>query len=122
MGVLGEFLIISGAAAAGVLLSAIPQFPLPGSVTGMLILLFLMLIGVLKPERIKHAADFLIRFLPLFFIPLIVNLLKESELLETYGLKLLIIIISTTLITLAATGLTAHLLLSAASRRKQRDV
>ena len=74
-------------------------------------MLILLLTRIVKLDRIKNAAGFLLKFLPLFFVPLIVNLLKEQELLSRYGIKLLIIITGTTIITLATTGLTAMLLL-----------
>lgn len=121
MGVLGEFLIITAATAAGALLSYIPGFPFPGSVTGMILLLALLLSGILKLKHIKNAADFFLNFLPLFFIPLIVNLLKETELLSQYGGKLLIIIISTTIITLTLTGLTAKLLIRIIHKKQDSD-
>ena len=122
MGVLGEFLIISMAAAAGVFIAAIPGFPFPGSVTGMIIMLILLSTKLLKLEQIVHASDFFIRFLPLFFIPLIVNLLKETTILEDYGFELFIVIILTTVITLAATGLTAKLMLSLKYKKDNTDV
>lgn len=121
MGVLGEFLIISATAFAGILLSRIPGFPLPGAVTGMILMLIMLLSGVIKLKNIGRAADFFLKYLALFFVPLVVNLIRESKLLAAYGFRLVLVIIATTLITLAATGLTARLLLAAASRGKKND-
>ena len=118
MGILGEFLLIAVTALAGILISVIPGFPLPGAVTGMILMLLMLLSGFIKLERIRNAADFFLKYLALFFVPLVVNLIKESELLSTYGLKLIIVILGTTLITLAATGLTAKLLLAAGRRKR----
>ena len=120
MGVVGEFLIIAAAGAAGVLFSAIPGFPLPGTVTGMLIMLVLLLSGLIKLKWISSAANFFLKFLPLFFIPLIVNLLREADILDTWGFKLVIIIVLTTVITMAATGLTAKLMLAVLHRRSPK--
>ncbi|HAK45955.1 MAG TPA: CidA/LrgA family protein [Spirochaeta sp.] len=116
MGVLGEFLIIAAAAFAGSILAQIPGFPLPSAVAGMLLMLILLLSGIIKLERVRRAADFFLKFLPLFFIPLIVNLLKEGEVLSEYGLEIIAIISITTVITLAVTGLTAKLLLKLIGR------
>jgi holin-like protein len=111
LGVLGEFLLICLVTSAGVLIAEIPGFPFPGSVTGMVIMLTLLLTGILKLKAICRATDFFIGFLPLFFIPLIVNITSEQALLSRYGIKLLIVISLTTVITLITTGLTAKLLL-----------
>lgn len=121
MGILGEVLIITATTAAGTLLSYIPGFPFPGSVTGMLLMLILLLSGLIKLEQIKYASGFFLGFLPLFFIPLIVNLLEETEILGQYGVKLLIIIIGTSVITLITTGLTAKLLINIMHKKKTSD-
>ena len=117
MGVLGDFLIICLVTSAGALVSAIPGFPFPGTVTGMMIMVLLLLFRAVKVRRIERAADFLIRFLPLFFIPLIINIMKEYDLISRFGFKLLLIIFLTAVITMIITGLTAKALLSAAGKR-----
>lgn len=119
MGVLGEFLLISIITSAGVLIAEIPGFPFPGTVTGMVLLLVLLLTGIVKLKHIGRAADFLTGFLPLFFIPLVVNIMSEQALLSRYGIKLFIVIIPTTIITLLVTGLTAALLIRINNCRKR---
>lgn len=121
MGILGEFLIIAATALTGILLAAVPGFPFPGAVTGMIIMLIMLMTRIIKLDRIKNASGFFIKFLPLFFIPFIVNLLKEQELLREYGFKFLLIIVGTTIITLAATGLTAMLLMKIIHEKDGRD-
>ncbi len=100
------------------LLALIPGFPLPGTVTGMVFMLILLLSGAVKLNKIKHAAGFFLTFLPMFFVPLIVNLLKEGNLLREYGIKLLIVIMTSTVITMLAAGLTAKLMLNLNKKRK----
>ena len=121
MGILGEFLIISATATAGILLSMLPWFPLPGAVTGLILMLLLLLSGVVKLERVNRAARFFLKFLPLFFIPVIVNLVKEGEVLSEFGLKLIAVIFITTILTIAATGLTAKLMLVILKKRDKPD-
>jgi holin-like protein len=111
LGIFGEFLLILLVTAAGVLVSSVPGFPLPGSVTGMLIMLVLLLSGLIKLSSIRRASDILIKFLPLFFIPLIVNIIREGGLVSRYGSRIAVVIISTTIITLAVTGLTAKMMI-----------
>ncbi|MBI9109248.1 MAG: CidA/LrgA family protein [Spirochaetales bacterium] len=120
MGVLGEFLLISLVTTAGVLIATIPLLPFPGTVTGMLIMLILLLTNIIKVKQISRASDFFSSFLPLFFIPLIVNITSEQELLSRYGIKLLIVIIPTTITTLIATGLTAKLLLYLTEKKRNK--
>lgn len=111
MGVLGEFLIITAIAFAGVGVASIPGFPFPGSVTGMLILFILLVSGVVKFERIRRVSSFFLDILPFFFIPLVVNLVGEKEIIVEYGFSLIVVILAATLITLTVTALTATLLL-----------
>ena len=117
MGILGEFLIIISTAAAGNLISTIPGFPLPGTVCGMLLMFLFLMTGFIKLDRIRSAAGFFLRFLPLFFIPLIINLIQEKQLISRYGIKLFIIILATTVITMLVTGFTAALLLKLSGER-----
>ncbi|MDC7227507.1 MAG: CidA/LrgA family protein [Spirochaetales bacterium] len=121
MGILGEFLILAVVALSGSLMNLIPWFPLPGAVSGMLLMLILLLSGIIKLERVTNAAGFFLKFLPLFFIPFVINLMKESDVIAAYGVKLILVISVTTLLTMAATGLTAKLLLSLHSGKKDTD-
>ena len=118
MGILGEFLIICLVTAAGIAVSKIPGFPLPGTVTGMMLMLLLFILKIVKTERVNKAAGMLVNYLPLLFIPLIVNITKESELLKSYGIKLLIVVVLSTFITMTVTALTAKLLFNLAKRKK----
>lgn len=119
LNILSELLIIFTTAAAGMLASLIPGFPFPGPVAGMLIMAVLLVTGILDLKKIHRAADFFTASLPLFFIPLIINLMKETEILGKYGLKIGLIVIISTVLTMAVTALTVSLLfrLSAGRRR-----
>jgi len=121
LGVLGEFLLISLITSAGVFIAEIPGFPFPGTVTGMMIMLILLITNIIKLKQISRVSSFFTGFLPLFFIPLIVNITSEQDMLRQFGVKLLIIIIPTTIITLIITGLTAKLLLYVAEKNRKID-
>lgn len=58
------------------------RLPLPGSIIGMLLTTLLLQIGVLPVRRIRPAADLLIRYMGLFFVPPGVALMRHFGLLR----------------------------------------
>lgn len=111
-----DLLVICLTAAAGSLLAAIPGFPFPGSVAGMILMLLLLLFRLIRLEWVEKAADFFLTFLPLFFIPLVVNILDEQELLSAYGLKIAAVIFLSSIITIITTALTVRFVLFISGR------
>ncbi|MDC7124629.1 MAG: CidA/LrgA family protein [Spirochaetales bacterium] len=122
MSILSEFLIIIITAITGTVLANIPGFPLPGTVTGMILMLLLLLTKIISLNHVKRTADFLLALLPLFFVPLVVNIVNEKKILSEYGIKILIIVFITTIITISITGLTTKLLLFLYNKRKDKNV
>ena len=58
---------------AGFLLNA-AGVPLPTNVLGLLLLAAALATGVVKPERVKQATDFLLRHIILFFVPAVAHI------------------------------------------------
>ena len=89
-------------------------FAFPASVIAMVLLLICLLTGILKVEHIREKSDFLLANMAFFFIPAGVNVINYLDILKASWLPLLVICLSTTVITFAATAfsirLTVHLL------------
>ena len=66
--------------------------PVPSSIIGMILLLILINSRKKIPKNIETAANKLAPLLPLFIIPISVGLITQVEIVEQYGLKLLIIL------------------------------
>jgi holin-like protein len=66
--------------------------PIPSSIIGMILLLILITLKNKIPVSIEIAANKLAPLLPLFIIPISAGLITQSDIVEQYGLKLLVIL------------------------------
>lgn len=79
--------------------------PLPGNVIGFIYLFIILKSGILKVSKIENVSNFFLKNLAILFIPGGVGLIKVSHLFDGNLLKIgLIILISTTLTILATSG------------------
>lgn len=102
------FTILTAAYFGGELLSEVFNFPLPGNLTGLLLMFLALLTGVVKEEQIKDAANFLLDNMMLFFIPLNVGLMTIFPLLKEEGLAMLLALIISTVLVMVITAYTAE--------------
>lgn len=99
-----EVIIIFGIAYAGDILSKLLHLPIPGSLVGMLILLFLLKLRILRLDQIAQISDFLLGHLPFFFIPAGVALIAIFPLIATSWPWIILLCFITTIITMGITG------------------
>ena len=78
--------------------------PVPGNVVGVVLLYALLNLGLIRLEQVQDAADFLLRHLVFFFIPVAVDLMNWGGLFYKYGLMLALAIIVSTILTYVGTG------------------
>lgn len=91
---------------------------IPGSILGIIVIFTLLKTGVLKLEWIEKGANWLLAELLLFFIPSAVGIMKYIPMLESDGVRILIVVIFSTFIVMASSGLTA----SRIAKRKEKQV
>ena len=101
---LREFMIIFLINYVGMLLSKILHLPLPGTIVSLLLLFFMLQFKVLKLEKIENAANFLLLNMTLFFMPPTVKIIDSYDLLEKDLVKIIIIIVISTFLTMGITG------------------
>jgi holin-like protein len=116
MRLIRQFLIILGVSFAGEVLSFLLPLPIPASIYGLVLMLILLLTGLVKLHQVKTAADFMIEIMPLMFIGPSVGLMESLPALKAMLLPLTVILVVSTVVTMAATGLTAQSLI----RRSRR--
>lgn len=93
----------------GELLSRGLSLPFPGPVIGMMLLLVALRWPLVR-EPVAACADFLLAHLSLLFVPVGVGVMTHLSLVSQYGGRMLLVIVLSTLIGLAVTVLTLHVL------------
>jgi holin-like protein len=83
--------------------------PVPGGVVGMVVLLGLLLSGRLPASWIHRGTTGFLDHMVLFFVPAFMALMNHHELLGLVGLKMLGVILGSTLVVMVGTALVVEL-------------
>jgi len=111
------FFIILFSLMVGNLITALTKLPIPGSIFGMLILLILLETKVVKLETVDPAAGFLISVMIMLFVPGGVNLMNVYDKFDGVIFQVFAIVIVTTIVVMAVTGLVADQILNAKNKK-----
>ncbi len=76
----------------------------PGSVVGMLLLLFALHLKWIKVNDIRMVSSFLLGYMPLFFIPAGVSVMVTYTLMDGFYLQVIAITMVSTILVMALTG------------------
>jgi holin-like protein len=105
---LAQISVLSAIYLAGNWIARKTGLPVPGNVLGIVLLYALLNLGVIRLEHVQDGADFLLRHLVFFFIPVAVDLMNWGGVFLRYGLKLALAIAISTALTFLGTGLIAQ--------------
>ena len=111
-----QYTIIFMVTSLGKLISNFINFPFPGPIIGMLILLALLELKILKLDLVEKGAETILLNLAIFFIPPGVGLISALDILSGNVLKIVITMVITTIITMGVTGLTVQYLINRRSK------
>lgn len=107
---IGQIAFLTAVYQLSVLIVDFFRLPVPASVFGMILLLFLLSKQIIHIRYIEKGSSFLNKHLAFFFIPIAVGLMAYGPLIRTDGLALFAMIAGSSLIGLFITsGLTAYL-------------
>jgi holin-like protein len=101
---LGQLAVLIAIYLVGNLVVRLTRLPVPGNVVGVILLYALLNLGLIRLEQVQDAADFLLRHLLFFFIPVAVDLMNWGGLFYKYGLMLALAIVVSTILTYLGTG------------------
>ncbi len=101
-----QCVIIFGCLAIGELLAQLTGIKLPGSIIGMLLLTLLLKLGWVKVAWVKGISDFLVKNLPLFFVPPGVAVMLYLDVIEANFWSIVVSSIVSTILVLSLTGWT----------------
>ena len=113
--------VILAFAAAGEWIAAILPVAVPPSIVAMALILLLLFCGALRLEQVEDTADFFLKNMGFFFIPVNVSIMKSYRLISDNLFKFLFLIVVTTLITFAATGWTVQAVMRLQNRTQKED-
>lgn len=116
---LRQFCIILFVSFLGEILYAILPLPVPASVYGLILMFLALCLGIIKPEHISGAADFLIEIMPVMFIPAAVGLLDSWASLRPVWLPFILITVLTTIIVMAVTGQVTQRMIQRENRKNK---
>lgn len=80
------------------------NLPIPGSIIGLLLLFILLLCRVIPVSWIEKGSTTILFYLPLFFIPATVGVMNHLDLFAGKGLLLVVVVIVSTILTIAVAG------------------
>lgn len=83
------------------------HLPVPGSILGILVIFILLETHMIRIEWIDIGAKWLLAELLLFFVPAAVGIMKYIPMLQSDGLRIAIVVLISTFIVMASTGLMA---------------
>ncbi|BBR38110.1 CidA/LrgA family protein [Aeromonas allosaccharophila] len=81
------------------------HLPLPANLTGMLLLLACILLGVVKAQWFEAGARWLLAEMLLFFVPAVVAVVNYQELLLEEGWRIMVVLLVSTTLVLGTTAL-----------------
>ncbi|MGL5512755.1 MAG: CidA/LrgA family protein [Sporomusa sp.] len=105
----GQGIILWSISWLGTQISVVTGLPIPGTVFGVILLFVLLLCGIIKLQYIEDAADFLLRHMLFFFIPIAVGLMNWGAVFYQYGVILLLALVVGAILPLFAVGFIAQL-------------
>lgn len=85
------------------------SIPIPANVLGMLIMIVLLGTGMIPLKMVVEGAEFLLKYMPVLFVPFGVAMMNYGELIEQAGVRLIPVLILTSILVPAITGYTALL-------------
>lgn len=113
--------IIGAICTVAELLYVLLPFPIPASVYGLVLLFLLLMTGIVKLQQIEETADFLLLIMPVLFLEPSVKLMTALPMLKGKAVRLFLLCIVSTCVTIMVTGVTAQALIRRKRRRQERD-
>lgn len=103
-----EVLVLLGVFLLGGQLAAWLEWPIPGGVIGLGLLLVAFACGVVKPASLQLGAGILMAEMLLFFIPALMSLLDYGAMVRSEGWRIMLVIGTSTLLVMLVTAFTVE--------------
>ena len=100
----------------GIFISSFLNIPIPGSIVGMLLLLFLLYFKIINLKLIENVSTLILANMAIFFIPPTMRILDLMHLIKGDFIKIIILMMLTTFITMGVTGKIVDVLIKVMNR------
>ena len=117
---MGWLTVLLACQLAGEAVAKLARLPVPGPVIGMAILFCGLLLRRGMPEGLERSGGFLLRILPMLFVPAGVGIVTHLDVLERSWAAFAGAVVAGTAVTIAATGLLMQRLGRPGDRRRDR--
>lgn len=94
---------------------------IPGNVLGMILLFVLLWTRVVRLEWFEGAADFLVKHLSFFFVPVSVGLMTLGGMIAQSGIQLAVILVLSAIVGMVFAGGTSNLLIKRKEGKETGD-
>lgn len=121
MNYLRELGIILAICVLGEVISVLIGGALPANVLGMILLLVLLASRLIKARQVEHAADFFLKNMAIFFLPVSLGILELYNQLKSQLVAIIAVCVITTFLTALATAGTVHFILVLQSKNKKGE-
>ena len=111
MNYLRELGIILAICVLGEVISILIGGALPANVLGMILLLVLLATRLIKARQVEHAANFFLKNMAIFFLPVSLGILEIYNQLKSQLIAIIAVCFITTFLTALATAATVHFIL-----------
>lgn len=92
-------------------------YPIPASIYGMVLLFGALALKLITVDSVRETGSFLTSFLPVMFVPPVVNLMDCWDLLKENLISLLVIILVSTVIVFGVSGRITQLLMKKGGKK-----
>ncbi len=96
-----------------------PNFPVPATVIGLILLYLLLTFHVIKLSWVDSLGSFLISIIGFLFVPSGISLAANLKLMQQEGVQVVLVIIASTFILLIVTAYTTRLLIACRKKLTQ---
>lgn len=115
-----QMMIIGGITFLGEMLHVLIPLPVPASVYGMAILFVCLCLHIIREEQIQETAQWLLAVMPVMFIGPGVEIMEHYTKIADSLLPFAAVVLISTVLVMAATGLTVQGIMAAMSRVRNR--
>lgn len=116
-----EISLIATVSFIGELLHYLIPLPVPSSIYGLLLMLFLLVTHIVKLDHVKTTADWLITLMPVMFVGPTVGLIASYDSYKDILIPIVVISLATTVLTMAVSGLTTQGLIRLQTKEEKEE-